>query len=777
MTHDPKPTVLRVIPENIPSQLKDLEQWVLWRCEKNSKGKWTKVPYCRRGYAKSTDPSTWDSFENTMALYRRGGYDGIGICLAPGDGLVGVDLDKCIADTGELNGKAAEIAERFSHSYVEYSPSGNGLRIFGYGQARRCGKGGEGNWVEVYDHTSPRYLTITGNLFFSHNNQLSDIQPALDWLHENYTKKEDRPKPQRKIAPSQVNISEQEIIERARNSAKGAEFSALYDQGLDRGDPSSADLALCNSLAFWCGRDESLMDRIFRSSALMRDKWDEQRGELTYGQMTLRKAIADCHHDYDPNYRSGSPQENTPVEMGSLSVPVGREDWQQDLARMGANDEGNAKAVHLLYGKKFCYTDTYGWLHYNGKFWQGKGAESVLERAIVAALKQKQKVAVEQEDNAALKAAMPSAGNVRAAKFLFRSMVTRQIDEFDADYDLLNVANGALHLPTGELIPHSSEQSFTYCLKVAYHPNKDYAAWEQFLHGIVEVPEMVEYLQRCVGYSLTGHISEEVLWYIQGPTRSGKGTFTETIQELLGLPLCAEVQFGTFTRDRDNDANNFDLAPLKPCRIIFASESKKNQRLNAPKVKSLTGGNLIYCSFKRKDHFLYRPQYKIWLTSNHPVNADVDDDAVWGRLRCLRFPHSRLGQEDKSLKERMKSPDNLEAVLAWAAIGARRWYQTRGEGMPTPDLIQQITNAVREEQDYVRQWMEECISRTDKDCYLTNPEVYESYREWCEDNGVTPKKKASLTQALNSKGIEGPTVKKIVGKPKRVWFGLQLLSE
>lgn len=113
----------------------------------------------------------------------------------------------------------------------------------------------------------------------------------------------------------------------------------------------------------------------------------------------------------------------------------------------------------------------------------------------------------------------------------------------------------------------------------------------------------MDWLQMAVGYSLTGHTREEVLFYLYGPPRSGKGTLTEMILALLGSPLAKEVNFATFTAQRSGDSQNFDLAPLKPCRTVLASESNAYERFNKAKVKMLTGGNEVYCAFKHQTHF------------------------------------------------------------------------------------------------------------------------------------------------------------------------------
>lgn len=448
----------------------------------------------------------------------------------------------------------------------------------------------------------------------------------------------------------------------------------------------------------------------------------------------------------------------------------------------GVEDEGNARAVQYLHGDKFLHCDVYGWLHWCGTHWRRHGAESKLERAIVDTLIQRRKAAVELGNETIVKTAKPTATHVRSAKFLFRSMVEVHVDDFDRDPDLLNCANGTIHLPSGELRKHNPADRLTYCTNVTFKWDADESEWVQFLRGAVAqagsaedlINEMVTYLQKCCGYSLTGHTSEEVLWYIYGPPRSGKGTFTETIYQILGVPLSTEVDFNTFTRDRDNDANNFDLAPLKPARLVFASESERHQRINGAKVKALTGGNMVRCSFKGKDHFTYKPQYKIWLSSNHKPNGDPDDDALWGRLRLVVFPNSHLGKEDKGLKARMRDPETLEGVLAWAVKGAKAWYEDRNTGLDTPAEVHEQTTGARAEVDTVGQWIEECVERSPEysDLYITNADIYQRYLSWCEENGVTPKKKAGLTRSLNAKGIDGPSPKKISGKTQRVWLGI-----
>ena len=423
------------------------------------------------------------------------------------------------------------------------------------------------------------------------------------------------------------------------------------------------------------------------------------------------------------------------------------------LLDSGADDEGNAQCVYQMYQGQFLYCTAYGWMHYNGQFWQSANAEEYLERAIIFTLQTRRIAAVRMQKENIVRAAQPSAKRVRDCKFNFRSLVPVDVAEFDKSPESLNCGNGVLNLRTGTLLPHESSQRFTYCLPIEYQCHADQSVWTEFMKTVVAGGEIVlNYLQQVVGYSLTGCTQEECLFYVFGPTRSGKGTFSETLLALLPHPIAIEVDFTTFTAPRDADSQNFDLAPLKPARLVFASESNKYQTLNTGKIKAMTGGNYVRCAFKHRDHFSYRPQYKIWLVSNHSINADVDDDATWNRVRSFEFPNSFAGCEDKSLKARMKAPETLQGVLAWAVEGAKAWFASE-TGLVTPDAVANWTKQQRADLDFVRSWLDECTT-VDPNGWESNENVYRSYSEWCKSNGVKPKEQRGLSLSLKQKGYQ-----------------------
>lgn len=426
-----------------------------------------------------------------------------------------------------------------------------------------------------------------------------------------------------------------------------------------------------------------------------------------------------------------------------------------DLTRFPANDEGNAQAFMSMFGSDFKFSDSLGYLYWTGTHWSRDNASKVFHERVVEVLTQRSDEALGRSE-AIYKVSAPSALRVSWAKQMITPKLACLPSDFDRHPDYLNVANGTIDLRTGELLPHRRENMFTHCLATDYRPESLMlnTEWQDFLKHTVSDPEvMVDYLQLAVGYTLTGHTNEEILFFLYGPPRSGKGTFTETLLALMGKDLSTEVDFQTFASKRDGDTNNFDLAPLKAARAVFASESERHDRLNSGKIKALTGGNYVRCSFKHRDHFEYQPQYKIWLSSNWGVNGDADDGALWSRVKVITFPHSHVGSEDKHFKRTLRLPEAQEAILAWAVRGAQRWYALGRGGMDTPETVAKDTSEHRGSADFIQEWLEECTT-PDETHWSSNSKVWPSYEDWCRSNGVQAKSQKAFAYTLQIKGYK-----------------------
>ena len=289
----------------IPKDLQKNAEWCVWKREIRG-GKPTKVPYNPNTgeRAESNNPATFGSFDLADERYMTEDYDGVGIRVS--NGFSAVDIDHCV-ENGVLSDLALSIINKLK-SYTEYSPSKTGVRIifktradYQYDSATYYLKNPR-NGVEVYVcGATNRFVTITGNTVFGYpvRDVTDELQPVLDEFMV-------RPVKQRTAAAPAVDcqalsLTDEQILLKASANSK---FHALFEGDLTEynNDHSSADLALCNILAFWTGKDPEAIDRIFRKSALFRDKWLRD----DYRTATITMAIADCHEVYNPGTKASA---------------------------------------------------------------------------------------------------------------------------------------------------------------------------------------------------------------------------------------------------------------------------------------------------------------------------------------------------------------------------------------------------------------------------------------------------------------------------------------
>ena len=263
-----KTQFLPVVAENIPEELKALPQWVIWRGVLRE-GAMKKYPYCvaTGGTASSTNPGTWGSFEDALACYTAGNADGIGFVFALEGGIVGVDLDKCVADTGEVEPTAESIVNALD-SYTEFSVSGKGLHVLLRGSLPKGRKKGP---VEIYP--SGRYFTVTGHVF-AEQTELRENQTGLDRVIGAIFGK---PKAAGARPSRRTYCSNAATLDKAMAAKNGDKFRTLWEgnwQSLGYQSQSEADLALLSMLLYWTDGDEDRASVMFSQSGLAREKWE-----------------------------------------------------------------------------------------------------------------------------------------------------------------------------------------------------------------------------------------------------------------------------------------------------------------------------------------------------------------------------------------------------------------------------------------------------------------------------------------------------------------------
>lgn len=272
-----------------PPELIEYKQWVLWK-RLNVNDRTVKLPVSAwSGKAAACDkPETWTTFRHACYALRKYGADGIGFVFTANDPFAGIDLDKCREANGQLKQDASKIVQHLN-SYTELSPSGAGLHIIV--KATVVGSGRRTGGIEVY--SAGRYFTMTGKRLLHTPKEIGHRQAELDAIIGEAFVSGGESECQLKTASRSENGSDVDLIGRALRARSGARFQKLWrgDTSDYDGDKSRADAALCRMLSYWTGGNRERIDRLFRMSALMGEKWDRKTGDDTYGARTIRLTL------------------------------------------------------------------------------------------------------------------------------------------------------------------------------------------------------------------------------------------------------------------------------------------------------------------------------------------------------------------------------------------------------------------------------------------------------------------------------------------------------
>jgi putative DNA primase/helicase len=337
-------------------------------------------------------------------------------------------------------------------------------------------------------------------------------------------------------------------------------------------------------------------------------------------------------------------------------------------------------------------------------------------------------------------------------------------DAFDADPWLLNVANGTIDLRTGQLRPHQRGEMITKLAPVVYHPQAECPRWRAFLDRIMAGnTDLISFMQRSVGYALTGVIREHVLHVLYGTGANGKTTFIETLLAALGdygRQAAPKVLI-----QRKYEAHPTDIADLRGARFVASCESGERARLDEEKVKMLTGGDRLKGRFMRQDFFEFSPTHKLFLATNHRPVIRGTDMGIWRRIRLWPFAVTIPDEEqDRMLPDKLRTES--PGIIRWAVDGCLDW-QKQGLGEPTE--VRGATAAYREEMDTLGKFIAECCVVGDG-AQANSTQLYEAYQKCCERTGQRP---VNLTNFGNSLGDRGyDRARNASGRVIRIGIGL-----
>jgi putative DNA primase/helicase len=393
------------------------------------------------------------------------------------------------------------------------------------------------------------------------------------------------------------------------------------------------------------------------------------------------------------------------------------------------------------------------WLVWSGGRWRAdetgearRAAKEIVRRLLLEAAA----IEDEKEQKAAVRWALQSQSEQRLRALLTLAetepglaLATAQLD---SDPWLLSCANGTLDLRSGELRAHDPADLISLGSDIAYEPAATCPRWLSFLREVfADDQELIGFVRRAAGYSLTGDTREHVLFVVHGSGANGKSTFVDVLQRLLG-GLARTSAFDTFARTRDKGTRN-DIARLQRARLVVASESGEGRRLDEATVKILTGGDKVATRFLYQEHFEFWPEFKLWLVTNHRPRVDGDDDAIWRRLRLIPFEVSFLGREDRELRATLER--ELPGILSWAVQGCLEWQR---HGLGQAGAVETATREYREDEDVLGAFLGECCELV-RELEVEAAALRERYESFCKRLGERPMAASALGKRLTRRGI------------------------
>ena len=320
---------------------------------------------------------------------------------------------------------------------------------------------------------------------------------------------------------------------------------------------------------------------------------------------------------------------------------------------------------------------------------------------------------------------------------------------YDRDPFLLTVGNGTLNLRTGVLREALPEDLITRATDVPYDASATAPRWTKFLSEVFgDDSEMLGYVQRAVGYSLCGNTREQCFFLLCGNGANGKTTFLETIVKLLGSHA-STAAFSAFLVQHNTGGPRNDLASLCGARFVKAAEAEHRARLDEAVMKQLTGEDTISARFLYHEEFSYRPQFKIWLATNHKPAIWETSDAIWRRVKLIEFNQQFTGRHaDAALRGKLEA--ELPGILAWAVRGFLEWQKI---GLNEPRRVSRATLGYRQESDQIGRYLKE---RCDLQSSRRTPakRLYDDYAQWCGRNHETPVANNAFAAKLAERGIE-----------------------
>jgi len=401
-------------------------------------------------------------------------------------------------------------------------------------------------------------------------------------------------------------------------------------------------------------------------------------------------------------------------------------------------DVGLARYILNSADGTLAHSPGLGWLIYEDGSWI-RDDMSKTRKIVYAAADEMHKLADAALDVDTQSLIRTSANRLLSTREIDKFMIEMEaiaavdIEQFNKQDDVLVAANGNVNLRTSELTDHDPELYATQRVAFDYDPDAECPRWERFLAEVFpdDPQAMSDYMQRLVGYGITGETKEQCFAILWGLGANGKSVFTNTLSYVFD-ELTKVTPFSTFEAKAGGIPN--DLAALHGARIVLASEGERGKPMAEAVIKRATGMDKIPARFLRQEFFEFTPKFLLWLATNHKPNFKSADAGLWRRVKMIPWTRYFAPEErDHYLESDLQA--EAEGILAWAVEGARLWY---ADGLNDPDTVIEATAAYKSNADALTEFIGSAVHKESGEHSLAS-DVYKAYKQWAFNNDLGPK--------------------------------------
>lgn len=768
--------MIAVQEQNIPPLLKSQSNWIVWNLiGKTESFKGTKVPFQTKNpymKASTTDPKTWSSFGEALAIANLHKLSGVGYVFTEEQNIVAIDIDSCIIGN-EPDDNAKKLLELFKgKTYIEKSVSGTGYHILCKGMIPENRKI---KTIEVY--TQGRYFAITGDVV-GETVDINECQYEINLLYDVFS--EERKEPDR------INW-----VQNKTNARSGSIADKLDLRVQDIGMPDNYKL---------CGDGEIRGAHPFHGSTtgmnyainIHKNAWICRRDGHNCGGgplelFAVKEGIIRCEDVrsgcldgkwrdiFEALKKNGYDLVKAGIEKEppKKKEPEKNVELNTDIEFQRCTDFGNGKRFLSRYANMvvYCSQNSSWYIWSKEGYWKKDSLGEIRELVKKTFLSIYNEIELQETTEGraavakwALQCEKPEHINACLNFAQSNPAVVVTMDKFDTDKNLFNFLNGTYDLKNHLFLPHDKENYITRQVPYNYDPSAQCPNFMVFLNRIFKSRKdkdlIIDYLQKALGYSLTGEISQQIIFLLHGSGSNGKSTLLETQRMIMG-DYGTTIDSGSLTTKKNDSVRN-DIARLPNIRFVVASENAKGTIIDEELIKKLTGGDQVTARFLFQEEFNFYPQLKLWWAFNHPPGVRDLTHSLMRRLKLIPFEERIPDSEriDQAVLLELYRTE-LPGIFNWELEGLKRFQK---EGLKDIAAISNAVKEFKEEQDRLHDWITDVCyvpERDDRDAALVKSDVYtsatvlcKSFNNWAAQNNEKPMSQRKFSMELMERGFK-----------------------